>query len=76
MLTIIFGALIGIVMGLFIALLQQQYGFISMGSGSFVVNSYPVKIKSIDIILTSVTVLVVGAASSFYPAKFLTNKLF
>ena len=76
MLTIIFGALIGIGMGLFIAFLQQQYAFISMGGGSFVVNSYPVKIKSIDIILTSVTVLVVGAASSFYPAKFLTNKLF
>ena len=76
MLTIIFGALIGIGIGLFIAFLQQQYGFISMGGGSFVVNSYPVKIKSIDIILTSVTVLVVGAASSFYPAKFLTNKLF
>ena len=76
MLTIIFGACIGIGIGLFVAFLQQNYGVISMGGSSFVVNSYPVKIKLVDIIFTGITVLVVGAISSFYPAKFLANKLF
>lgn len=76
MLTIIFGACIGIGIGLFVAFLQQNYGLISMGGSSFVVNSYPVKIKLADIIFTGITVLVVGAISSLYPAKFLANKLF
>ena len=76
MFTIIFGILIGIGLGLFIAFLQQHFGLISMGGGNFVVDAYPVKIKLFDILYTGIIVLVVGAISSFYPTKLLANKLF
>ena len=49
MFTIVFGILIGLLIGLGLAFLQQNYELISMGSGGFVVESYPVKIQLIDI---------------------------
>ena len=76
MLTIISGILLGLTIGLLLAFLQQTYGFVSMGSGDFVVNAYPVVIKPTDIFVVSITVLVIGFISSWYPVKFLSNKLF
>ena len=76
MLTIIGGTLIGLAIGLLLAFLQQTYGFISMGKGSFVVNAYPVLIKLIDIFVVSITVLLIGIFASWYQAKILSRKLF
>ena len=76
MLTIISGIFIGLAMGLSLAFLQQTYGFISMGSGSFVVNAYPVAMKLMDVFVVSITVLVIGFLASLYPAKILSKKLF
>ena len=76
MLTIITGIFIGIALGLSLAFLQQNYGLISMGSGTFVVETYPVVVKLNDIIIVSLTVLVIGLLASWYPAKVLSRKLF
>ncbi|MEC7864120.1 MAG: FtsX-like permease family protein, partial [Bacteroidota bacterium] len=76
MLTIIAGTFIGLTVGCLLAVLQQTYGFISMGSGSFVVNAYPVVIKLVDVFVVSITVLVIGLVVSWYPAKVLSKKLF
>ena len=76
MLTIIAGTFIGLTVGCLLAVLQQTYGFISMGSGSFVVNAYPVVIKLVDVFVVSITVLVIGLVASWYPAKVLSKKLF
>jgi len=76
MLTIIAGIFIGLAIGLLLASLQQTYGFISMGSGSFVVNSYPVVMKLTDVFVVSITVLTIGLLASWYPAKILSKKLF
>jgi lipoprotein-releasing system permease protein len=76
MLTIILGTFIGLVIGLGLAFSQQIYGFIGMGSGGFVVNTYPVIIKLTDVFVVSITVVVIGLLASWYPAKVLTRKLF
>lgn len=76
MLTIIMGIAIGIIVGLLLAFLQQNYGFISMGSGAFVVDSYPVFIKLKDVFIVSVTVLIVGLLASWYPPKVIINRLY
>ena len=58
------GAVTGLVLGIIAVLLQQKYGFISLGSsGNFIVDAYPVSIKIQDIILVLVTVLVVSFLS-------------
>ncbi len=72
-----FGALIGIVLGLFLCWLQEQYGLISMGKseGAFIVESYPVSVHLWDILLIFVTVLVVGWLVVWYPVRRLTRAL-
>jgi len=76
MLTIILGTGIGLFIGLGLAFLQQTFGFISMGGGSFVINTYPIAIAFKDVVLVSVTVFVIGLLASWYPAKLLSRKLF
>ena len=76
MLTIILGAGIGLFIGLGLAFLQQTFGFISMGGGSFVINTYPIAIAFKDVVLVSITVFVIGVLASWYPAKLLGRKLF
>jgi lipoprotein-releasing system permease protein len=58
------GAVSGLVLGVIAVILQQKYGFISLGSaGNFIVDAYPVSIKVQDIVLVLVTVLVVSFLS-------------
>lgn len=58
------GAVSGLILGVIAVLLQQKYGFISLGSaGNFIVDAYPVSIKIQDIIVVLVTVLVVSFLS-------------
>ena len=76
MLTIISGTVIGINFGVGLAFLQQTFGFISMGGGSFVINTYPIAIAFNDVVLVSITVFVIGLLASWYPAKLLGRKLF
>jgi lipoprotein-releasing system permease protein len=59
-----------------LAFLQQTFGFISMGGGSFVINTYPIAIAFKDVVLVSITVFVIGLLASWYPAKLLGRKLF
>ena len=75
-LTIIAGTVIGLSVGLGLAFLQQNFGFIGMGNGYFVVDAYPVAIKLNDVLLVSTTVILIGLLASWYPAKILTKKLF
>ena len=76
MLTLLLGIGIGLFIGLGLAFLQQTFGFISMGGGSFVVNTYPVVIAFTDVVLVSATVFVIGLLASWYPARVLGRKLF
>jgi lipoprotein-releasing system permease protein len=76
MLTIILGIGIGLFIGLGLAFLQQTFGFISMGGGSFVINTYPIAIAFNDVLVVSVTVFIIGVLASWYPAKLLGRKLF
>ena len=76
MLNIVSGISMGLFIGLGLAFLQQNFGLISMGEGSFVINTYPIAIAFNDVILVSVTVFIIGILASWYPAKLLGRKLF
>ncbi len=70
------GAVSGVVLGLVLCLIQQEYGVISLGSsGSFVVDAYPVSVHFWDVVLVFVTVLVVGFVSVWYPVRYLSRRL-
>jgi lipoprotein-releasing system permease protein len=64
------GVIPGILLGLLICFLQQQFGFISLGeSGSFIVDAYPVEIQWADVMLTSIAVLSIGFLASLYAVR-------
>ena len=70
------GAVVGLVLGVVLCLLQQKFGFISLGGGGqFVVDAYPVRVKLTDLLLVLVSVVVVSAISVWLPIKIL-NKYF
>ena len=70
------GAVVGLVLGVVLCLLQQKFGLISLGGGGqFVVDAYPVRVKVTDLILVLVSVVAVSALSVWLPIKIL-NKYF
>jgi len=71
------GAVVGILIGLLLCWMQQQYGIIKLGSseGSFVVDAYPVSVHPWDIVLVFVTVVVVGFLSVWYPVQYFSKRL-
>ena len=70
------GAVIGLVLGVVLCLLQQEFGIIGLGgSGQFVVDAYPVRVKLTDLLLVLVSVVTVSAVSVWLPIKIL-NKYF
>lgn len=73
----IFGAIIGIVLGVVLCLLQEHFGLIRLGNneGSFIVSAYPVAVHAIDIVVVFFTVLIVGFVSVWYPVHALSKRL-
>ena len=71
------GAVIGILLGLLLCWLQQQFGLVALGSssGSFVINAYPVSVHPEDVVLIFVTVLIVGFLAVWYPVRYFSRRL-
>lgn len=70
------GAVVGLVLGIVLCLLQQEFGLIGLGAeGQFVVDAYPVRLKVTDLVLVLVSVVAVSALSVWLPIKVL-NKYF
>ena len=71
------GALIGIGLGLALCGLQQAFGFVKMGesSGTFIVNAYPVSVHYWDVLVVFITVILVGWAASWIPARRLRKQI-
>jgi ABC-type lipoprotein release transport system permease subunit len=62
------GACLGMMTGMILCLLQQKLGLINMGAaGSFVIDSYPVLVAPVDLLVILITVLLVGFLAAWYP---------
>lgn len=68
------GALGGIFLGGLILILQQQFGLISMGSGgTFIIDSYPVKMEWVDFIAVFTVVMLIGWLTSLFPVRHISK---
>ena len=69
------GGLIGLLLGVILVLLQQQFGFVKFGTGgNYVVDTYPVLLKFKDVLLIFATILVVGCTSAFLTVRHAMRK--
>lgn len=72
----LFGAILGIILGLILCFIQQKFGIITLGgAGTFVVDAYPVSVHLWDVILIFFTVLAAGFLSVWYPVRYLSKRL-
>ena len=71
-----FGALIGLVIGIGLCLLQQTFGIIKLGqsSSAFIIDAYPVKLLFGDVLIVTVTVLSVGLLAAWYTVYYLGKR--
>lgn len=69
------GGIIGLLLGVILVLLQQQFGFVKFGTGgNYVVDAYPVLLKLKDVLLIFATILVVGCTSAFLTVRYAMRK--
>ncbi len=69
------GTLMGLALGTLICWAQQTFGIIRLqGSGSFVIDAYPVKMVASDFFMVFVTVMIIGYLASWYPVRYITRK--
>ena len=69
------GALIGTVLGIAICQAQITYGFVKLqGGGSFIIDSYPMKIIPLDILLIFWSVVLIGFLAAWLPVKYISGK--
>jgi lipoprotein-releasing system permease protein len=75
MLGVFVGSFSGIIIGFILAYLQQEFGLIKMGAGSFVIDAYPVSIKFNDIIIIQLIVLLIGLLASWFTSRLMLNRV-
>ena len=67
------GAVIGIIVGLILCWIQHRFHLIPL-PGNFVISWYPVVVKVSDVILTLLSVAVIGLIMAYIPARSICSK--
>ena len=63
------GIIIGIILGALLSFGQEYFGFVTFPSdGNYIVEAYPVVVNYTDFIVSFISVMIVGAIISLYPA--------
>lgn len=71
------GAVIGLIIGVALCWAQMQFGLVRLGeqAGTFIVDSYPVCVHILDLIVIFLTVVAVSFFASWYPVRYLSKRL-
>ncbi len=67
------GAIVGLVLGFVVCLLQQHVGLVSMGMQSSVIDAYPIKMEVTDFIFTAISIIIITFLASYRPAVMSTK---
>jgi lipoprotein-releasing system permease protein len=69
------GAVIGLALGSLISWLQQEFGLIKLsGSGSFIIDAYPVVFQLADVVKVFVTVTAIGFLAAWLPVRYVARQ--
>jgi lipoprotein-releasing system permease protein len=70
------GAFLGLVLGGLISFIQQQFGIIRLqGSGTFIIDAYPVVIQMSDFLKVALIVTVIGFIAAWFPINKIKKRL-
>jgi len=65
------GAVTGLFTGAIVCILQMEYEIIKLyGTGTFIIDAYPVDLRFMDFIYVFFTVIFIGFLSAWYPARY------
>jgi lipoprotein-releasing system permease protein len=63
------GALVGMVAGFALGLIQQTFGIVPLGIPNALIDSYPVKMEWFDFLMTALVVIIITFLASIIPAR-------
>ncbi len=64
------GAVLGLILGVTVCLIQEHFGLIKLGNGTqYVLSAYPVHVEVLDLIFVGVIVLALGFVAAWYPSR-------
>lgn len=69
------GTVLGLIIGTTICLIQEKFGLVTLGDGSYIVNAYPVKLIFDDLLIIIAVVLFIGYIASYFPVRYLIRKI-
>tara|TARA_B100000700_G_C15026998_1_gene848693 strand:- start:2364 stop:2723 length:360 start_codon:yes stop_codon:yes gene_type:complete len=67
------GGILGSLLGVFLCVLQDKFGFIKLGQKTFFLDAYPVKVDYIDLLTIQLIVFILGFLTSYLVSR---NKKF
>jgi lipoprotein-releasing system permease protein len=71
----IIGSIAGLIVGTTISWVQDHFGLLKLsGSGTFIIDAYPVDIQTLDLLLVWLTVMLIGFLAARYPVKQISKK--
>ena len=59
-------------MGIVVILIQQHFGILKLGGDNYVVDAYPVVLLFSDVLISFVSVLIMGFLAALYPVKYIS----
>ena len=62
------GSMVGLVLGLGVAMVQKEFGLIGMGMQTAIYSAYPVKINPLDFLWVGLSILLITVITSYRPA--------
>ncbi|MCE7932967.1 MAG: ABC transporter permease [Chlorobi bacterium CHB2] len=63
------GTIAGVIKGVLICLLQQEYGLIPLNNSVYIISALPVQMRVSDIAIISATALALSGIAAIYPAR-------
>ncbi len=71
------GVIIGLIIGIILVTIQEHFGIIKFyGSGSYLVDAYPVKLVWKDVVLVLSTVCIIAYLAAWYPVKVIVRRYY
>lgn len=69
------GAMIGMIVGACICYVQQAFGIVKLsGSGTFIIDSYPVEMQAVDFLWVFGILILIGFLAAWYPVRYISGR--